>query len=126
LGIYLLVVVYVEQQFGSCIQGKCILLSQFRQGKLLQSLQQFPFCKTQTAAPHKPPPEDKFPKNYFVPNFGADKDMIATQKHYSIAEARLKHKLIMGTPESRAKYHNKAKDTLYDYNPKLDKDVITT
>ena len=32
----------------------------------------------------------------------------------------------MGTPESRAKYHNKAKDTTYDYNPKLDKDVITT
>jgi hypothetical protein len=32
----------------------------------------------------------------------------------------------MGTPESKAKYHNKAKDTLYDYEPKLDKDVITT
>ena len=32
----------------------------------------------------------------------------------------------MGTPESRAKYHNKAKDTEYDYNPKLDDDVKTT
>jgi len=32
----------------------------------------------------------------------------------------------MATPESRAKYHNKAKDTLYDYNPKLDADVIVS
>jgi hypothetical protein len=32
----------------------------------------------------------------------------------------------MGTPESRAKYHNAAKDTLYDYDPKLDKDIITS
>ena len=38
----------------------------------------------------------------------------------------MKHKLIMATPESRAKYHNKAKDTLYDYNPKLDSDVIVS
>jgi hypothetical protein len=29
----------------------------------------------------------------------------------------------MGTPESRAKYANKAKDTLYNYYPKLDTDV---
>lgn len=32
----------------------------------------------------------------------------------------------MGTPESKAKWHNVAKDTLYDYHPKLDQDVITT
>jgi len=44
----------------------------------------------------------------------------------TIAEDQKRHKLIMGTPESRAKYHNKAKDTEYDYNPKLDKDVIST
>ena len=52
--------------------------------------------------------------------------MVGTMNSLSIAEAMKKHKLIMGTPESRAKYHNKAKDTEYDYNPKLDKDVITT
>ncbi len=32
----------------------------------------------------------------------------------------------MGTPESKAKWHTVAKDTLYDYHPKLDADVITT
>jgi len=52
--------------------------------------------------------------------------MTGTLNSLSIAEALKKHKLVMGTPESRAKYHNKAKDTTYDYNPKLDKDVITT
>jgi len=30
--------------------------------------------------------------NYFVPNFGADRDMIATQEHASSQEARLGHK----------------------------------
>ena len=38
----------------------------------------------------------------------------------------LEHKLVMGTPESRLKYHKKAKDTLYNYNPSLDDDVKTT
>ena len=32
----------------------------------------------------------------------------------------------MGTAESKAKYHNAAKDTEYNFDPKLDKDVITT
>jgi len=52
--------------------------------------------------------------------------MSGTMNSLSIAEGQLKHKLIMGTPESRAKYHNKAKDTLYDYSPSLDHDVKVT
>ena len=68
----------------------------------------------------------KIPRDYFVPNFGKDPDMTGTMNSLTIAEDQKKHKLVMGTPESRAKYHNKAKDTEYDYNPKLDKDVITT
>ena len=32
----------------------------------------------------------------------------------------------MGTKESREKYRNKAKATLYNYYPKLDSDVVTT
>jgi len=43
-----------------------------------------------------------------------------------ISEEALKHKLVMGTAESKAKWHNVAKDTLYDFNMKLDADVITT
>jgi hypothetical protein len=34
------------------------------------------------------------------------------------------HKLIMGTPQSRAKWHNVAKDTLYDYHPDLDSHIM--
>ena len=52
--------------------------------------------------------------------------MVGTMNSISIAEALKKHHLIMGTEESRAKYHNKAKDTLYNYYPSLDKDVITS
>jgi len=33
----------------------------------------------------------------------------------AIAEKQLDHKLIMGTPESYNKWHNVAKNTLYDY-----------
>lgn len=29
----------------------------------------------------------------------------------------------MGTKESKAKWHNKAKDALYNYQPKLDQDM---
>jgi hypothetical protein len=66
------------------------------------------------------------PRDYAVPNFGKDSDMTGTMNSLSIAEEQKKHKLVMGTPESRAKYHNAAKDTEYNYNPKLDKDVIST
>lgn len=70
-----------------------------------------------------PPPADV---DYFVPNFGKDPDMEGTMNSLKIAEKMNTHKLIMGTPESKAKWHNVAKDTLYDYHPSLDKDVIST
>jgi hypothetical protein len=37
-----------------------------------------------------------------------------------------KHKLVMGTPESKAKWHNVAKDTLYNFKPDLDGDIKDT
>ena len=52
--------------------------------------------------------------------------MSGTMNSLEIAEKMNSHKLIMGTPESKAKWHNVAKDTLYDYHPSLDKDVIST
>jgi len=64
--------------------------------------------------------------DYPVNNFGVDPDIIATQNSIKITESELKHKLIMGTADSKAKWHNVAKDTLYDYHPKLDGDVIVT
>ena len=43
-----------------------------------------------------------------------------------IGEEQVGHKLVMGTADSKAKWHIKAKDTLYDYYPALDKDAIDT
>ena len=64
--------------------------------------------------------------NYPVPNFGHDPDMVGTMNSLEIAEKMNNHKLIMGTPESKAKWHNVAKDTLYDFAPKLTGDMLTT
>jgi len=61
-----------------------------------------------------------------VPNFGADPDMEATARSIAIGEEAHGHQLIMGTPESKAKWHNVAKDTLYNYNPDLDEDMVRT
>lgn len=68
----------------------------------------------------------KIPRDYFVPNFGRDPDIVGTENSLSIAEALKKHKLCLHEPACKDKYKNPAKDTLYDYYPALDKDVITT
>jgi len=52
--------------------------------------------------------------------------MVGTMNSIKIGEEMNKHKFIMGTADSKAKWHNVAKDTLYDYYPKLDSDVIVT
>ena len=67
-----------------------------------------------------------YPIDYPVPSFGADPDITANANSLSIAEAMHKHKLIMGTPESKAKWHNVAKDTLYNFAPELDDDMKNT
>ena len=36
------------------------------------------------------------------------------------------HKLALGTKASKAKWHNEAKDTLYDFAPKIDADIRAT
>jgi hypothetical protein len=38
--------------------------------------------------------------DYFVPNFGADPEVAGVMNSLAIAEEQLKHKLVMGTPES--------------------------
>lgn len=67
-----------------------------------------------------------YPINYPVPNFGVDADVVATARSIEIGEEAHAHKLIMATPESRAKWHNVAKDTLYNYAPDLDEDMVNT
>lgn len=64
--------------------------------------------------------------DYPVPNFGKDPDMEGTMNSIAIGEKMNKHKFIMGTADSKAKWHNVAKDTLYNYYPSLDSDVVNT
>ena len=61
--------------------------------------------------------------DYFVPSFGPDPDMVGTKNAISIAEAMHNHKIVMGTKESRAKWHNVAKDVDYDFAPELDSHI---
>ena len=51
----------------------------------------FPGCLgAETAADHKLQKDmDTHPKDYFIPNFGVDHDIIATQKHYKAAGGKL-------------------------------------
>jgi len=67
-----------------------------------------------------------YPIDYRVPELGRDRDMIANDRSLRIAEEQLNHKLHFGTAASKAERHNEAKDTMYDYDPALDGDMITT
>ena len=54
----------------------------------------FPKCvkEAETAAPQKLQKDmDKHDKDYFIPNFGVDHDVISTQSNLKNAEASLKH-----------------------------------
>merc|ERR1711939_937500 len=43
-------------------------------------------CLTETAAPNKLQADmDTHPKDYFIPNFGVDRDVLDTQAHYKKA-----------------------------------------
>ena len=61
--------------------------------------------------------------DYFVPDFGPDRDVIDTSRSIVNAELTHHHKLIFGTKESREKYKNKAKDVDYNFAPELDEDI---
>jgi len=64
--------------------------------------------------------------NYPVPNFGVDHDILDNHHSLEVSEGALGHKLIMGTDASKAKWHNVAKDTDYNFRPKLDGDMVST
>jgi len=96
-------------------------------GQRMIQLESDPICSSAGCGQyaHPEPPKGP-PMDYPVPSFGKDPDMTGTMNSLEISEKMNNHKLIMGTPESKAKWHIVAKDTLYDYHPALDKDVITT
>lgn len=52
--------------------------------------------------------------------------MVATLNNEALASKMVNHHWDFGTEESKARWHNVAKDTLYDYAPNLDGDMIAT
>jgi len=64
------------------------------------------------------------PRDYFVPSFGMDKDIISTQEDERVASALIGHGWSFKTPESYEKYRLRSKDVDYNFNPDLDEDMI--
>jgi len=65
-----------------------------------------------------------YPMNYFVPNFGVDSDIRDTQASIATTEFNMGHKLKF--PPGDKRHRNKAKETLYDFDQKIDADIRTT
>jgi len=64
--------------------------------------------------------------DYFVPNFGMDRDIIATEQNERVATALTGHAWSFKTPESWEKWRNRAKDVDYNFDPELDEDMRTS
>ena len=62
--------------------------------------------------------------DYFVPNFGMDKDILATEANEKVASALVGHAWSFKTPESFEKYRNRAKDVDYNFDPALDSNMV--
>jgi hypothetical protein len=90
-------------------------------------LESDPICSSAGCTQYKhKKPKLGYPINYPVPNNGADPDMVATLEHEKLASTMVNHHWDFGTEESKAKWHNKAKDTDYNFAPALDGDMIST
>ena len=64
------------------------------------------------------------PMDYFVPNFGMDHDILASENNEKVASALVGHNWEFKTPESFEKYRLRAKDVDYNFDPALDVDMI--
>ena len=86
-----------------------------------------PICSSAGCTQYSHPVPPATPKrDYFVPNFGQDSDIKDSHQSIKDAEGTLGHKWVMATKATKAKWHNKAKDTLYNYAPKLDGEMRTS
>ena len=65
----------------------------------------------------------RYPRDYFVPNFGKDADVLGTANSVSVAEKETGHKWNF----PKANWTRPAwKDIAWDFNPALDDDVKVT
>jgi hypothetical protein len=86
-----------------------------------------PICSSAGCDQYKQPAgPPQHPMDYFVPNFGMDKDVIATETNEKVASALVGHAWSFKTPESWEKYRNHAKDAEYNYDPALSEDMVTS
>jgi len=68
------------------------------------ALQDDPHCNSSGCTQYlfpKSEEEKKIPRDYFVPNFGVDHDILASERDLKVAEKNLDTKWIFATPESR-------------------------
>ena len=61
--------------------------------------------------------------DYFVPNFGMDKEILASEADEKVASALVGHAWAFKTPESWEKWRNRAKDVDYNFDPSLDSNM---
>lgn len=71
-----------------------------------------------------PEKEKEIPRNYFVPNFGEDKDIQATRQHLAKAEKKHKHKLDWERIKAEAKKENGYPKNYKVQNLGMDKDIV--
>lgn len=71
-------------------------------------------------------PEKGHPVDYKVPDFGQDADIATSLANEQLASKMINHKWGMGTKKHFEEYRNKAKDTNYNFEPKLDRDIVNT
>lgn len=64
--------------------------------------------------------------DYFVPNFGVDSEIKDSLLNERVSSKLVGHEWKFKTAETAEKYHNKAKDTLYNFNMSLDGDMKDT
>jgi len=86
-----------------------------------------PICSSAGCSQYKhPAPAAEPPRDYPVPDFGQDHDIRDTIENERVASKITGSKWAFKTPESWAKYRNKANDVDYNFAPALDSDITTT
>jgi len=86
-----------------------------------------PICSSAGCTQYEhPKAPDGPPMDYPVPNFGQDHEIATSLENEKIASKVVGHEWKFKTPGSWEKWRNPAKDTNYNFNMKLDSDVVNT
>lgn len=90
-------------------------------------LEDDPICSSAGCSQYKhPAPPPGYPMDYPVPNFGQDHDIKSSIENERLASKMIGKEWAFKTPGSWEKYRNKAKDTMYNFKPALDHDMVST